>query len=169
MLKLKGPAFWLAYEIAFLRRWANPKDAMPGKGKKLLESLEKHGYCAKAASRTGDRVSYKAALREWFSDVDKLVDINVLEAPGVNVYEVSKGKYKDVTEVIKALLENRGKRITQTSLCDMKVLYRIPEQRVAELAGTRARRETLRAAHHRTPKAAIDHPTKKGKSPTKKG
>lgn len=165
VLKLKGPAFWLAYEIAFLRRWAKPKDAIPDKGKNLFESLNNHGYCDKAERRSGDRISYKEALKAWLSDVEKLVDIGVLDAPGVSIFQVSKGQYQDATEAIKATLSKRGTRITQDSLCKMKVIYQIPERRIAELAGARAKRETLRAAGSRTSRAGDLE--ERGKFPTK--
>lgn len=149
VLKLKGPAFWLAYEVTFLRRWAKPKDARPEKGKGLLEALEKHGYCDKSAVKTNGRVSYKLAIGYWLDDVKKLIEINMLDDPGVMICEVQKGRWRDVTKVVKSWLTDRGARITQEDIADLKVVYQIPKERTDELAKSRARRKSITESYAR--------------------
>lgn len=141
MLKLKGPAFWLAYDIVFLRRWARPEHATAAKGKSLLETLEKHGYLRKSVSRTGERVGYKDALRFWFKDIDTLIDLNMLEEPGVSIYKLETGHWHDVTTRVKDWLPNRGVRITRGDVTEINVIYHLPQGRIKELAKLRAKRE----------------------------
>lgn len=133
VLQLKGPAFWLAYEIAFLRRWAYRKAVTAPDGKNLLEALEEHGYLEKSTSRTGGRVSHKAALGSWFRDVNTLVDINMLAAPGVSVFRLRKGDWQDVTQEVRGWLGTRGVRITRDKLAELNVIYHLPPKRRAEL------------------------------------
>lgn len=144
VLKLKGPAFWLAYDIVFLRRWARPEHATADRGKGLLEVLEKHGYLEQSTTRTGGRVSYKTALGSWFKDVSALVGINLLEDPGVSIHEFRKGRWYDVTQEVRRWLRAKGVRITQGNLTALKVIFYLPQERVKQLAGSRARRKSYR-------------------------
>lgn len=140
-LKLKGPAFWLAYDIAFLRRWARPEHATADNGKSLLETFAKHGYLEKSATTTGGHVSYKNALRFWFKDLDRLIDLNLLEAPGASIYKLQKGRWRDVTTKVKEWQHDRGVRITRVKLAELKVIYHLPQGRVKQLAKARTKRK----------------------------
>jgi hypothetical protein len=144
VLKLKGPAFWLAYDIVFLRRWARPQHATAAKGKSLLETLEKHGYLEKSASRTGGRVSYKSALGSWFKDIDILINLDMLEDPGVSIYEFREGRWYAVTHEVSDWLKDRGIKITRDKLTGLHVIYYLPQERIKELAKLRAKRKKHR-------------------------
>lgn len=146
VLCFKGSAFWLAYEIAFLRRWANPKHAAPGLGKGLLASLETHGYRDESAAATGGNVSYKLALRAWFADIETLIDLNMLEKPGASIFSLEKGDWSDVTGKIKNWLTNKGVRITRDDIALLRVSYHLPRERSEQLAKLRAERENRRRA-----------------------
>lgn len=161
VLKLKGPAFWLAYEIAFLRRWAKPKDAKPENGRSLLETLEKHGYCEEATNTTNGRIGYKKALDSWFVDLNDLIDINMLQDPGATIHECKRGRWYNVTKKVRGWREDRGMRVTKSDLERFTVLYHIPQERIEELAKPRAEKESRRKAYLRAQDA------NKGRSQTK--
>jgi hypothetical protein len=146
VLKLKGSAFWLAYDIVFLRRWARPQHATAAKGKGLLETLEKHGYLEKSSTTTGGRVSYKDALRFWFKDIETLIDLNMLEEPGVSIYKLEKGHWHDVTHKVGDWLRDRGIKITRDKLTRLNVIYHLPQERIKKLAKLRAKRKKHREA-----------------------
>ena len=143
VLTLTGPAFWLAYDIAFRRRWSKPKNLKPGGGLPLLQLLEEHGFLEVSRNRTGGRTSYKHALDEFFSSVDRLLALGELDDPGIRVWRFSggPGRPKDVHADVKRWIKTRGKRITEADLEPLKVQYVFPEGRVKALENARKNAE----------------------------
>ena len=145
VLSLKGPAFWLAWQVAFLRRWAVPPSGGAG-GKPLLRALEETGHLA-ACSR-GGRVRYKDALTSWWRDSGELAAIGLLDEPGVRLYAPRGGSWREVSAELSRSLDPGGSRLTRALLEDVRVVFQIPRSRVESLKEARRRkgRRPARAA-----------------------
>ncbi|MEX2536339.1 MAG: hypothetical protein WD273_12155 [Trueperaceae bacterium] len=143
VLSLKGPAFWLAWQVAFLRRWARPPES-GAQGKPLLRVLEEAGYIG-AYSR-GKRVRYKDAVRAWWRDTGELVNMGLLDEPGVRLYGQRGSSWRDVSSEISRFLDPLGERLMRHRLQDVRVVFQIPRWRVAQLEEAR-RRKRKRPAH----------------------
>lgn len=161
LLALKGPAFWLAYDIAFLRRWAKKQETDPSKGQPLLEKLDRIGYLEKSKRMSGGQPSYTVALRHFFKDLDKLCDLGTLEHPGATLHRKDSGRWRHVTEAVKGWVGSRGVYINTDKLEGITMLYQLSEQRLAELEGTQKKH----AAHKRRQEANASRKKSRGKSP----
>lgn len=150
VLKLSGPTFWLAYDIAFRRRWSDPKRLKPGAGLLLLELLEEHGYLEESMRRTGGRPSYTHALKAFFASVRVLLDLGELEDPGVRIWGSKAGRPYDMRKTIESWVKARGKRITEQDLAELRVQYTFREERLRELE--KARSAARKKSAGRTPK-----------------
>jgi hypothetical protein len=136
IMRLRGPAFWLAYHVAFLRRWTQgPQD--PKRGALVLKQLEDLGYLEQhtrdGCTRFGD------ALKAWGSDLKKLANLGVLAGDGATLWHPS----HDAPQALQSMLASPTKRITRGKLENIRVLYLLPEPRMFELATARtnARRQ----------------------------
>ncbi|HEX7005379.1 MAG TPA: hypothetical protein VF168_14435 [Trueperaceae bacterium] len=141
VLSLRGPAFWLAWHVAFLRRWASLPTTGAG-GKPLLRALEDTGHLA-ACSRNG-RVRYKDALSFWWRDAGRLAGMGLLDEPGVRLYGKRGGSWREISNEVSRRLDSDGGRLTRPLLQDIRVVYQIPGTRIAQLdaARQRARKRT---------------------------
>ena len=137
VLALRGPAFWLAWQVAFLRRWA-VVPASGAQGKPLLRSLEEAGHLA-AATR-GGRVRYRDALANWWRDTGELAAMGLLDEPGVRLYRQRGGSWRDASTEISRWLDPGGGRITRERLQEVRIVFQIPAGRAAQLAAARRRR-----------------------------
>ena len=146
VLQLNGPTFWLAYDVAFRRRWSDPAKMKTGHGVPLLDELERHGFTAESRKRTGGRPSYKHALSAFFSSIDQLLDLGELDEPGVKIWRPhgGPGRPKDVAKELRQWTTQRGKRVTEQDLEDLRVLYNLPEERMKALAALRRSRKPRR-------------------------
>ena len=136
---LSGAAFWLAYDIAFRRRWTRAGALDKGTGVPLLEVLRENGFVEESRKRTGDRPSYKQALRSFFAAVDNLLDLGELDEPGVKILKPhgGPGRPRNITADLRAALDKRGERITERELQPLTVKYTLVERRVKELEQSR--------------------------------
>jgi hypothetical protein len=142
VLALTGPRWWLAYRvIAHLRRWQSGKDIKPEKGMLLLEALREPGYLS---TQHRERTSYKEALREWMNDVDRLVDMGILEAPGVKVFQCKGQRWMDCSNELDLWI-SAGKevRITEGKLEGIRVLYMLPSERTNQMREVQKRSQIL--------------------------
>jgi hypothetical protein len=146
VLGLKGTAFWLAYDIAFLRRWPLGKDIDPGKGKLLLKDvLNAIGY-TEEATKTGRNTSYKDALKAWLKDIDVLTDLGLLDHPGATIYDYKAGRWYTINSTVEAWTKKRGTKITREKLEDLRIIYEIPAGRKEQLKGPRTKKRSIRQA-----------------------
>ena len=146
VLQLNGPTFWLAYDVAFRRRWSDPAKMKTGHGVPLLDELERHGFTAESRKRTGGRPSYKHALSAFFSSIDQLLDLGELDEPGVKIWRPhgGPGRPKEVAKELRQWTTQRGKRITEHDLEALLVVYNLPEERMKALAALRRSRKPRR-------------------------
>jgi hypothetical protein len=136
LLSLKGPAFWLAWQVSFLRRWARPP-ASGGQGKPLLRVLEEAGYLARHTR--GAKVRYKDALSAWWRDVGDLVGVGLLDEPGVRVYRPGGGAWREASSSLSRSLDPGGKRLARRHLEECRVVFSVPAWRVSQLEDARCR------------------------------
>ncbi|MDQ3458792.1 MAG: hypothetical protein M3498_05770 [Deinococcota bacterium] len=148
LFALKGPAFWLAWQVAFLRRWAAPPGSGRG-GKILLRVLQEAGYVTRFSR--GAKVRFKDALAAWWSDVGELVTMGLLDEPGVRLHGWRGGGWQEISTELSRLLDPAGGRVTERALQETRVVYAIPAERVAQLQGARRRSERLKKARGRPP------------------
>lgn len=106
---LRGSAFWLAWRVAYWRYWEKDNATLP-----LLHILQEMGYLH------GNR--YKGALRTWWNDVDKLIDIELLAEPGVRLFRWSGGSYRDCSDRLSKLLDS-DERLTAKWLGAVRVNF----------------------------------------------
>jgi hypothetical protein len=90
---LRGSAFWLAWRVAYWHYWKKDDATLS-----LLHILQEMGYLH------GNR--YKHALRAWWNDVAKLIEIELLAEPGVRLYRWSGGSYRDCSDRLSKLLDS---------------------------------------------------------------
>jgi hypothetical protein len=143
VLALKGPAFWLAWQVSFLRRWARPP-AGGANGKPLLRVLDEAGYLARHSR--GSKVRYKDAVAAWWRDVGALVGMGLLEEPGVRLYGPRGSAWREVSSSVSRALDPGGRRLTRLALEEMRVIFAIPARRLSQLEGVRRRGRRLRGA-----------------------
>ena len=163
VLALTGPAWWLAYRVvAHLRRWQAGKDVAPEKGKSLVEALREPGYL----DQHRDRVSYKDALRNWLKDIEHLIELDVLEAPGMRVYHYKGRRWVDCSDELDQLVSSgRTVRITEAKLEGMRVLYTLPSERHAAMRQVRKRAQDL--AKSAKARQAANNSVRNGKKPSR--
>lgn len=170
VLALTGPAWWLAYRvIAHLRRWQSGKDVYPEKGKLLIEALREPGYLEE---QHRPRFSFKEAIRAWLNDVARLVELQVLEAPGVRIYQLKGKRWTECSDEFDQIVSS-GKelRIREGRLEGYRVLYALPAARRAEMQGVQKRSDSLkRSAQNRqaSNNAVSDSEKPPKRSPTKR-
>jgi hypothetical protein len=131
------PAFWLAWQVSFLRRWARPP-ASGGQGKPLLRVLEEAGYLARYTR--GTKVRYKDALSAWWRDVGELVGVGLLDEPGVRIYRPSGGAWREASSSLSRSLDPGGQRLARRHLEEYQVVFSVPAWRVSQLEDARRRR-----------------------------
>jgi hypothetical protein len=147
LLALKGPAFWLAWHVAFLRRWAVPPES-GRQGKVLLKVLQESGYLVRF--RRGAKVRFKDALSLWWQDVGELVAMGLLDEPGVRLYGWRGSGWQETSTEVSRLLDPMGGRVTEHTLQETRVVYTIPALRVAQLRDARRHSERLRKTQGRS-------------------
>jgi hypothetical protein len=141
VLSLRGPAFWLAWQVSFLRRWAN-RPASGSHGKPLLRVLQECGYLARFTR--GNRVRYKDALRSLWNDVGSLVSMELLEEPGVRLYGPGGAGWRDRSAELSRALDAGGRRLGVEALRDIRVIFAVPSWRTEQLEGARRRGRSSR-------------------------
>jgi hypothetical protein len=141
ILKLRGPAWWMAYDLVHLIRWSASKGLRTGLGLPVLKVLYDNGFLRASERRASGRVSHKVALRMFFDTVDKLLDLGELDEPGVRLWRPHGGpdRLKDVTRSVRESLSTRGRRITAADLDPVRVEFVLPAERRARLAKVRQR------------------------------
>jgi hypothetical protein len=90
---LRGSAFWLAWRVAYWRYWKKDDATLS-----LLHILQEMGYLH------GNR--YKQAVRAWWNDVAKLIELELLSEPGVRLYRWSGGAYRDCSDRLSKRLDS---------------------------------------------------------------
>jgi hypothetical protein len=147
LLILKGPAFWLGYNITFLRRWSNGT-CPPGKGKLLLEALDESGYI-EAATRGSRNTSYKDALKLYQDDLKKLIEIGILEDPGAIFHAFKRGRWGNISQQLQDWTQARGVRLTREKLSNIRIIYEFPTKRIEERAAATKKGKSIKAARQR--------------------
>lgn len=155
LLGLKGRAFWLGYDIAFLRRWSG--QSSPCNGRLLAEELEAHGYFGCFSRNRAGKVRVKDALKDWWNDVGKLVEIGLLENSGVRLYRNVNSRWCHVSDAISALISpepggdtpGSGGRIHRELLEQIHVVYEVPSSREEAIASARKKHQQLKASSQR--------------------
>ena len=143
---LKGPAFWLAYDLVFRRRWTRRKSLQKGDGTPLLDVLSDAGFLEESTKRSGGRASYKVALRAFFDAIDELLDLGELDHPGVEILRSHNGpgRPRNVTTDVKKWTTARGKHVREADLKPLTVRYVMLEERVEELQASREKSKPKR-------------------------
>jgi hypothetical protein len=109
---LRGPCFWLAWRVVYWQQWncSEPYN--------LFQLLDESGYL-EAHIHQG-RIRYKDALKAWWADVGQLVEIGLLDEPGVRIW---KGKH-DISDRLSRQMEAR-ERIGPHQLSGLNVVFTI--------------------------------------------
>ncbi|MDX2008117.1 MAG: hypothetical protein SFU83_22975 [Meiothermus sp.] len=108
---LHGPCFWMAWRVAYWQYWGHHQTC------DLLRFLEECGYLA-THCRSG-RTRYKDALKDWWRDVGRLVDIELLSEPGVRLYQGN----KEVSDKWSQLIEEPRSRLGVNQLEQLKAQF----------------------------------------------
>lgn len=145
-LSLQGPAFWLGYQVLFLRRWSKGETPEPKRCTTLHDTLKEAGYLERETTKDG-KVRVKEAIRDWFAALHKVADIGLLKEPGVTLYrQTPAGSWADVTLEIQRMLDAGGGRITLEDTEALRVSYLLPDERLAERATATKRSQAFKAA-----------------------
>lgn len=94
---LHGPCFWMAWRVVYWQYWANHQSCG------LLQLLDECGYL-EAHTRSG-RIRYKDALKDWWVDVGRLIEIGLLHEPGVRIWQ----RKQEVSDRLSQQLEAPGR------------------------------------------------------------
>jgi|GEM_PF-4929589 len=114
---LDGPSFWLAWRIAYWAAW-NGRCPQPFDSPALLEVLRESGYLAASGVRR-----YKRAVRRWWQDVGTLVDLGLLQEPGVRLHRRSGGRLHDCSDHFSRLLDDSSVRLSEAYLRNIRVRF----------------------------------------------
>lgn len=107
---LHGSCFWMAWQVVHGQHRAERQSV------NLLRLLEDYGYL-EAHTRKG-RTRYKDALKAWWADVGLLVEIGLLQEPGVRIC----GRKREVSDHLSRQLETSG-RISPRQLEQLEAVF----------------------------------------------